>query len=134
MGRWRLGAAAWLWAGLWLAGQWTMSVVFTHDMLAWNNARWTWVNNRLDEGLKPHEIDGGRDVNAWLRMDEDVNTFARPGDTSRWWSGFATWAVASGPRPGWEIAERLPWPSWATGRTHELLVLKRIGGPSPGEL
>ena len=50
-----------------------MSVVFTHDMLAWNNARWSWVNNRLDHGFEARDIDAGRDVNAWLRMDEDEN-------------------------------------------------------------
>lgn len=126
LGRWRLGAPSLVWAGMCLVCHLTMSVVFTHDMLAWNNARWTWVNSRLNAGMKPHEIDGGRDVNAWLRLDEDPNSSARPGDTSRWWSGFATWAVAVGPRPGWEIADRLPWSSWATGKTHELLVLKRI--------
>lgn len=131
--RWTLSAPAMLWAGMWLIGHLTMSVVFTHDMLAWNNARWSWVNNRLDNGFEARDIDGGRDVNAWLRMDEDVNTFARPGDPSPWWSGFATWAIATGPRPGWQIAERLPWDSWATGKTHELLVLKRIAEEPPSD-
>jgi hypothetical protein len=133
LGRWRLGSPALVWALLWLACHLGMSVVFTHDMLAWNNARWGWVNSRLDEGFQAWEIDGGRDVNAWLRMDEDVDTFPRTGDATTWWSGFATWAVAVGPRPGWQIAERLPWRSWATGRTHELLVLTRMPGRTPGE-
>ena len=132
LGKWRLTTSSALWAAAWLAGNLTMSVVFTHDMLAWNNARWSWVNSRLESGVEASQIDGGRDVNAWLRLDEDVNTFARPGDTSDWWSGFATWAIAVGPRPGWETAERLPWPSWATGQTHELLVLKRSPQTSPG--
>jgi hypothetical protein len=131
--RWRLGSAAFAWAGIWVACHLAMSVVFTHDMLAWNNARWGWVNSRLGEGFQARQIDGGRDVNAWLRMDEDADTFPRAGDTTTWWSGFATWSVAVGPRPGWQVAERLPWKSWATGKTQELLVLTRMPGPLPGE-
>ena len=126
LGKWRLTRSAAGWAVCWLAGNLAMSVVFTHDMLAWNHARWSWVNRCLDSGLSARQIDGGRDVNAWLRLDEDLDSSARPGDSSLWWSGFATVAVAVGPRPGWETVDRLPWPSWATGKTHELLIL-RIG-------
>jgi hypothetical protein len=103
-----------------------MSLAFTHDMLAWNDVRWRFVNEQLASGVKAESIDGGRDVNAWLRLDEDPNTSARTGDTSKWWSGRATIAIAIGNRPGWHEVQRLPWFAWATGgTTHHLLVLER---------
>ena len=123
--RWQLSRTAAAWACLWIVAHTAMSVVFTHDMLAWNNARWKYVTAQLASGVPADAIDGGRDVNAWLRMDEDPNTYARSGDTSAWWSGRASLALAVGDRPGWHAVERLPWPAWATGRTHHLLVLRR---------
>ena len=113
------------WGATWVFLHLGMSIVFTHDMLAWNDTRWRFVNGELAAGLPAEKIDGGRDVNAWLRLDEDANTLPRQGDTSAWWSGKATIALAVGQRPGWHEVTRLPWKSWATGRTHHLLVLER---------
>jgi hypothetical protein len=122
---WRLSRVAMTWAWLCIVGNMTMSVVFTHDMLAWNHARWNYVNAQLAAGVRSDAIDGGRDVNAWLRMDEDPDTHARSGDLSPWWSGRARIALAIGSRPGWHVVDRLPWQAWATARTHRLLVLER---------
>ncbi len=122
--RWQLNRAVIAWSVLCIAAQWGMSTVYVHDMLAWNNARWQYVQQHLAAGRSAQTIDAGRDVNAWLRMDEDPDTSARPGDNSRWWSGHAIICIATGPRPGWHVHERLPWQSWATGQTHFLLVLK----------
>ncbi len=102
-----------------------MATVFTHDMLAWNDVRWRFVESQLKQGLRAEQIDGGRDVNAWLRLDEDSDSMPRHGDTSKWWSGRAELAIAVGQRPGWHEVQRLPWFSWATGREHHLLVLER---------
>lgn len=126
VGRWRLTRFATIWAACWLLLHAAMSIAFTHDMLAWNNARWQFINAKLASGVKAEAIDGGRDVNAWLRLDEDFNTSARSGDTSKWWSGRATVAIAVGNRPGWHKVGSLPWIAWATGgSTHHLLVLER---------
>lgn len=114
-----------VWAIAWLMLHMVMSTIFVHDMLAWNATRWTYVQQHLADGHAAQTIDAGRDVNAWLRMDEDPDTSARPGDTSRWWSGHAMVCIASGPRPGWQLLEQLPWHSWATGQTHYLFVLQR---------
>ncbi|MCC6511959.1 MAG: glycosyltransferase family 39 protein [Pirellulaceae bacterium] len=122
-GRWQLTRPAIAWALLWLGVNLAGATIFTHDMLAWNNARWQFVNAHLAAGHSADSIDAGRDVNAWLRMDEDPRTSARPGDSSPWWSGRASLAIASGPRPGWHTYSQLPWPAWATGQTHHLLVL-----------
>ncbi len=114
------------WAIVFILFNFCMSTVFTHDMLAWNNARWVCVNDMLDTGMQPVEIDGGRDVNAWLRLDEDPNSMPRQGDSSKWWSGAAKLAISVGERPGWQEVKRLPWNSWATGRVHFLLVLSKM--------
>ncbi len=101
------------------------TIVFTHDMLAWNDQRWQYVGRFLAAGHSAHEIDGGRDVNAWLRLAEDLDTRPRPGDTSSWWNGYADIAIASGERPGWHVIDRLPFNAWATQRVHHLYVLQR---------
>ena len=123
--QWTLDLKCWGWAGSCLAGFFAMSIVFTHDLLAWNNARWSYVTAQLSAGVQPRQIDGGRDVNAWLRMREDPETNARLGDSSNWWSGFAEQCVAVGPRQGWVEVHQLPWHSWATLQTQHLHVLKR---------
>ena len=123
--RWVVERSSLTWAGVTTAAFLTISVLFTHDLLAWNNARWTYVTQQLNTGVQPWHIDGGRDVNAWLRMSEDPETHARPGDSSSWWSGFAHQCIAVGPRPGWTEVRRLRWQSWATMSTEYLLVLQR---------
>ena len=108
-----------------------LSVVFTHDFLAWNQTRWTQLEQWVAEGRQGEEFDGGRDVNAWYRSAEDPKTMARPGDTSAWWSGRAHLALAIGPRIGWHEINRLAWRSWATGREHHILVLERDSSDEP---
>jgi hypothetical protein len=130
---WRWSPTAVAWAIVCLTLNVGISTAFTHDMLAWNNVRWQYVNTQLANGVRAEAIDGGRDVNAWLRLDEDVNSMPREGDTTPWWSGRSIRALAVGARPGWHEIDRLPWTSWATGREHYLLVLQRevIGTGQP---
>jgi hypothetical protein len=125
--QWRLTRPGMAWAVLCIALWAGMSIVFTHDMLAWNDARWRFVSARLASGMPADAIDAGRDVNAWLRMDEDPDTMPREGDETRWWSGRAKVALAIGARPGWHLVERLPWQAWAIGQTHYLSVLEPDG-------
>lgn len=122
---WRLSRAATACTCCLLIALFALNVVFVHDLLAWNNVRWRQVNRWLAEGISPREFDGGVEANAWYRIAEDPNTFDREGDPTLWWSGFATHAIAAGPRTGWNEVTRLPWTSWATGRQHELHVLKK---------
>lgn len=108
-----------------LIAQFGLSVVFARDFLVWNQLRWRQVETWLSEGLKPEEIDGGRDVNAWYRSAEDTATMPRAGDTTTWWSGRARVALAIGPREGWTEFGRLRWRAWATGNEHEILMLRK---------
>ncbi len=122
---WKLSRFATAWAAIWIVLHLGISVVFAHDMLAWNDTRWRFVNDQLAAGTLAEKLDAGRDVNAWLRLDEDPDSLPRNGDTSKWWSGRATIALSVGQRPGWHEVDRLPWNAWATGREHHLLVLER---------
>ena len=122
---WKIPRFAVAWAALWMFLHIGISVVFTHDMLSWNDVRWRFVKSQLAAGVLAERIDAGRDVNAWLRLDEDTDSMPRPGDTSKWWSGRAAIALAVGQRPGWHETDRLPWRAWATCRNHHLLVLER---------
>lgn len=122
---WKISHFAVAWAALWMFLHFGISVVFTHDMLTWNDVRWRFVNAQLAAGVPAERMDAGRDVNAWLRLDEDADSMPRFGDTSKWWSGRASIALAVGQRPGWHETDRLPWSAWATGRNHHLLVLER---------
>ncbi|HIF00852.1 MAG TPA: hypothetical protein EYG03_31285 [Planctomycetes bacterium] len=109
-----------------LIGLYAFNVVYTHDLLTWNDVRWRQVQSWRNAGLQPSEFDGGRDVNAWLRLAEDRNSHDRPGDTSPWWSGSARLCITVGPRHGWEEHAMLKWHSWATGRDHHLYVLRKL--------
>lgn len=102
-----------------------MTTVFLHDWLLWNRTRWLQAQQWLAEGRTPQEFDGGRDMNAWFRAREDSQTFPRRGDPSAWWSGHARLALASQPRDGWRVIDRLSWASWATLSDHQILVLQR---------
>lgn len=108
-----------------LCAQLGLSVVFARDFLVWNQLRWKQVESWLAEGIKPEEIDGGRDINAWYRSAEDYATMPRPGDTTSWWSGRARLALSIGPRNGWTEIGRLRWRAWATAGEHEILMLRK---------
>ncbi len=118
----------WLTSGLSIA-QLAMSIIFARDFLVWNQVRWQQVETWLSEGLKPEEIDGGRDINAWYRSAEDYETMPRQGDATQWWSGHAQMALAIGPREGWNEVGRLRWRAWATGGEHEIRLLSKEHRP-----
>ena len=109
-----------------LVAQFGLSFIFVHDFLAWNQTRWKQFERWVAAGELPESIDGGRDMNAWYRTAEDVDTMPREGDDSGWWRGRATKALSIGPRDGWREIGKLPWNAWATGQTHQILMLKKI--------
>ncbi|WP_161604423.1 ArnT family glycosyltransferase [Roseiconus nitratireducens] len=106
----------------------TMSFVFVHDFLAWNDARHDQVRVWLDQGLAARDFDAGNGINGWLRSAEDVATHGRPGDDTPFWRGLAQHALAIGPRPGWEVEKTISWRSWAAaGKQCTLYVLNKRG-------
>ncbi len=124
--QWRISISSIVFCALFCLLNYGMSVVFTHDMLAWNDARWRYVRSTITDSFPAQSLDAGRDVNAWYRMDEDPDTMPREGDTQPWWSGLATTSIATGDRPGWKISGRLPWYSWATCKVHHLFILEKL--------
>jgi hypothetical protein len=105
--------------------QFGLSMVMARDFLVWNQLRWEQVEAWVAAGLQPEEFDGGRDINAWYRSAEDFETMPREDDTSTWWSGRSHKALSIGPREGWDEVGRLPWRAWATGRVHDIRLLRK---------
>lgn len=111
-----------------------VSFVFVHDFLAWNHERREQAEQWLSAGLEPKDFDAGNGINGWYRAQEDVETYARPGDESHFWRGLATHALAIGPRDGWRVVGTRRWRSWAGTRDCELYVLERDAvADAPGE-
>ena len=102
-----------------------MSFIFVHDFLAWNHTRYQQCEAWLADGLEPKDFDAGNGINGWYRTHEDIETHYREGDTTRFWRGLATHALAIGPREGWAVEKKLEWDSWAVGGTRYLFVLVR---------
>jgi hypothetical protein len=121
----RTPRSCWIASAILLVAVGCLSIAFTHDYLAWNQAKWRLVNAWLDEGFAPEKIDGGYEVNGWFRSAEDPQTRNREGDPTRWWSGRAERFIAVGPREGFTEITHRSWHSWATGREHFLLGLRR---------
>ncbi|MEM6469625.1 MAG: hypothetical protein AAF802_08630 [Planctomycetota bacterium] len=111
---------------LWLAALFfSVSFVFTHDLLAWNDTRRIQVKRWLEKGLEPRDFDAGNGVNGWFRSAEDEQTLGRPGDETPFWRGHARQMLAIGPRDGWQTADELKWSCWAVRKPCSLYVLKR---------
>ena len=125
------GRRAWSAALLLALGMAWMSVAFTHDFLAFNQACWHITAEWEHEGLRPEQIHGGYAYNGWIRSATDPATHSRKIDEGhRWWSGEATRFLAVGPRDGFSVLSRQPWRSWATGCEHTVLGLIRSGSHS----
>ena len=118
---------AWTWgtSAILLSGMFAMSFVFTHDFLAWNQARGKQVEKWLGAGLTPAEFDAGSGINGWYRSLEDPDTWPRPGDKTLYWRGLADVALSIGPREGWNKIDQLTWHSWAVGRQCKMYVIQR---------
>lgn len=121
-----------IWAAASLTCLFALNVVFTHDWLAFNDARWKLVEKLQGHGFKSEEIDGGYEVNGWFRSEEDPQTRPRVGgEQARWWNEKAVRFLAVGPRPGMVEIDRIEWFSWAVRRPISVLVLRREPEPSP---
>jgi 4-amino-4-deoxy-L-arabinose transferase-like glycosyltransferase len=128
----KLAKSGLIWAAANLIGLFALNLVFTHDWLAFNDARWKLVEKLQVQGFRPEEIDGGYEVNGWFRSAEDSLTRPRPGgEQARWWNERAVRFLAVGSRPGMVEVDRIEWFSWAVRRPIAVLVLRREPEPSP---
>ena len=131
--QWRIPVWASIASTTLLAATLAMSIVFTHDYLAWNQARWRLVEEYRARGFDPDQIDGGYEVNGWFRSAADPATKDRPEDAGHpWWGGNSVRWIAGAPRDGFRTIDRSEWRSWATGRTHSIYGLSRGELTTPG--
>lgn len=115
---------------IFIACQLTVSYLFTHDYLAWNNARWRLFERAVAEsGFKADEVDGGYEINGWTRSGADPDTKAQPG-AERLWTKANAFRIAHVATSADTILDREGWSSWAlAGRRCQLLLLApRVGG------
>ena len=56
----------------------SLSVGATHDLFAWNQARWTLFQRAVSRGVPITDIDGGYEINGWFAFEE-----GRPNSQSR---------------------------------------------------
>lgn len=108
-----------------LAVQASFGVAGTHDYLAWNRARWQATSALLQEGISPHQIDGGYEFNGWLL--NNVSYQSRPGK-SYWWVDDDEYIVSAGPLPGYHSIIEQPVRHWLGLGPERVVTLQRDTG------
>ena len=97
-------------------GLFWISLVMTHDLLAWNEQRGQQMHAWIERGIKDEHLDAGADLNGWLLSEHDPDTMQRAGDLTRSWRGFARYCILhrSEAPEGWVEDGQRSWFSWAT--------------------
>jgi len=98
------------------------SIVGTKDYLELNRVRWDALRYLMEqEAVKPSQIDGGFEFNAWyLYKTED-----RGKPRKRAWVDDDEYIVALGNIPGYEIFKRFPFYNWMTLKEINIFILRR---------
>ncbi len=100
------------------------SVAATHDYLAWNRARWHALNDLMNSGVAPRQIDGGYEFNGWNLNDPK---YQRVPGKSYWWVIDDAYMVASGPVRGYRAIAKYKYRRWLDGgQVSEVAALKRL--------
>ena len=100
-----------------------VDVAATHDYLAWNRARWMATTKLMDEGISPHQIDGGYEFNGWYLF---ALNYHRKADKSYWWVDDDEYIIASGPLKGYRELQRFSFPAWLLLADASVVVLHRL--------
>ncbi len=86
------------------------SVAGTHDYLSWNRARWSLLNEGLQQGIPPTEIDGGFEFNGMYETGpQKQNLRYQP---SWWFVKNDTYAVSFGPLDCYDKVKSIAYPRW----------------------
>ncbi|RJO61250.1 hypothetical protein C4544_03345 [candidate division WS5 bacterium] len=98
------------------------SIVGTRDYMQLNRVRWDALRYLTEqENVKPSQIDGGFEFNAWyLYRTED-----RGKPRKRAWVDDDEYIVALGDIPGYEIFKRYPFYHWMSMQEINVFILKR---------
>jgi hypothetical protein len=114
---------AWAFAGLWLAASACISVVSTHDFLAWNRTRWMALADLTErQGVSPRRIDGGYEFNGFYLYDP---LYESHDEKSWWWVDDDEYLIAAGPMPGYREVRRWPVDRWREAGGSDVFVLRR---------
>ena len=118
-----------------LAGAFAVvSVLTTHDYLAWNRARWSLVADALENGeVRPSQLDGGFEVNGYYLYAEDYEPVTDE-SKSWWWVADDLYLVSFGPVPGYRVERRHEFVRWLPREEGSVLLLKRETGPPAAAL
>lgn len=99
------------------------SVAATHDYLSWNRARHAAYHRLRERGIPPGRIDGGFEINAWLRAGP-FNPVDKRGKS--WWPvNRDDYALAFGPIEGFTPEGGVAFPTWLPPGRDSLYILRR---------
>lgn len=113
--------------GIWLPlfFQTYLSIVYTHDMLVFNEARWKLFERKLQDVQKPELIDGGYAVNGWYRSESDSDLGSSNEKSGVWWNRDAVYFLAIAPRDGMSVVDEEPWTNRSAWASRKILLLKK---------
>lgn len=123
---------SWTFSWLLVTLQLAISVVFTHDYLAWNQARWQLFERVLiTESKSPAQVDGGYEINGWFQSEIDPDTRAgKPATAERHWRSSELPGLANKLRDSTSAGrhfveiDRENWSSWAVLGSRAILYLR----------
>jgi len=106
-----------------LVGFAVLSVLGTHDWMAWNRARWAAIHSLLDQGVAPTDLDAGFEFNgAQMYTAEGTVNDQQPAPDR------FQYRILAAPAPGYDLVRTLDFPRWLWPDSYALLVLRRQGG------
>jgi hypothetical protein len=108
-----------------LAAFFLFSVCGTRDYLAWNRTRWEALNDLMkSQALKPSEIDGGLEFDAYHYFLADPRSQSLPGKDSSWTETVDTYRVTFHPMPDFSILRKYPYHHWMPPYSGNIFALK----------
>lgn len=117
-----------MFAALLIFGAW--SIIYTHDYMEANEAKWEGINYLLDEGIKPEEINGGMEFGDTYLWDHVVSYFkwdAENPNKNSFFNAFyypnATYTISFSMLPNNSVEKEIHFNNLL--RTDTIYVLKR---------
>lgn len=98
------------------------SICATHDYLAWNRVRWQALNNLMQQGIEPTEIDGGLEFNGWHLYKAGYKSVPTK---SWWWVQNDTYMTSISLLPGYTLFQRHKVNTWLPWGIQEIIIGKK---------
>jgi hypothetical protein len=99
------------------------SISYTHDYFSWNRTRWQALNYLMKEKqIKPTQIDGGFEFNAWYLSETGIYPDASTGKS--WWFVIEDdFVISSGDITGFQKIKKFPFQCYAPPRKDFIYIL-----------